>query len=98
VTNTGGRAGSDVPQVYVGPSSQLPSGIQQAVRRLAQFQRVELAPDQSVDLTLHVTPHDLSSWSSSQQEWVVGTGPRTVYAGPSSRDLPLHATVVVPAG
>ena len=98
LTNIGGRAGSDVPQVYVGPSSQLPPGIQQAVRRLAQFQRVELAPDQSVSLTLHVAVHDLSSWSSSQQKWVVGTGPRTVYVGPSSRDVPLHATAVVPAG
>jgi beta-glucosidase len=98
VTNIGGRFGSDVPQVYVGPSSQLPSGIQQAVRRLAQFQRVDLAPDQSVNLTLHVAKHDLSSWSSSQQQWVVGAGARTVYVGPSSRDLPLHATAVVPAG
>jgi beta-glucosidase len=98
VTNIGGRAGSDVPQVYVGPSSQLPSAIQQAVRRLVQFQRVELVPDQSVTMTLHVAQHDLSSWSSSQQQWVVGTGPRTIYVGPSSRDLPLHATVVVPAG
>ncbi|MGE5292562.1 MAG: beta-glucosidase family protein [Micromonosporaceae bacterium] len=97
VTNTGDRAGSDVPQVYVGPSSQLPSGIQQAVRRLVQFQRVELGPGRSATLTLHVTPHDLSSWSSAQQKWVVGTGLRTVYAGPSSRDLPLQATVMVRA-
>jgi len=95
IINVGDRAGSDVPQVYVGPSSQLPPGIQQAVRKLVQFQRVELAPDQVARLTLHVTAHGLSSWSSQQQEWIVGTGSRTVYVGPSSRDLPLHATVTV---
>ena len=90
-------AGSDVPQVYVGPSSQLPAGIQQAVRRLVQFQRVELAPGQFKELTLHVDPHWLSSWSSAQQQWVLGTGPRTFSVGSSSRDLPLTATVTVQA-
>jgi beta-glucosidase len=95
VTNTGDRAGTDVPQVYIGPSAQLPAAIQQAVRKLVQFQRVQLAPGQSADLTLHVATHDVSSWSSAQQKWVVGTGPRTVYVGPSSRDLPLRATVWV---
>jgi hypothetical protein len=34
-------------------------------------------------------------WSSAQQKWIVGTGPRTVYAGPSSRDLPLHTIIRV---
>jgi beta-glucosidase len=96
VTNVGDRAGADVPQVYIGPSAQLPAAIQQAVRKLVQFQRVQLAPGRSAELTLHVAPHDLSSWSSAQQKWVVGSGPRTVYAGPSSRDLPLHAAVRVP--
>jgi beta-glucosidase len=96
VTNVGDRAGADVPQVYIGPSAQLPAAIQQAVRKLVQFQRVQLAPGRSAELTLHVTPRDLSSWSSAQQKWVLGSGPRTVYAGPSSRDLPLHATVRVP--
>ncbi len=95
VTNTGDRAGADVPQVYIGPSAQLPAAIQQVVRKLVQFQRVQLAPGQSADLTLHVATHDVSSWSSAQQKWVVGTGPRTVYVGPSSRDLPLRATVWV---
>jgi beta-glucosidase len=62
-----------------------------------QFQRVELAPGRFADLTLHVAPHWLSSWSSAQQQWVLGTGPRSVYVGPSSRDLPLSATVAVHA-
>ena len=95
VSNVGDRAGADVPQVYIGPSAQLPEAIQQAVRKLVQFQRVQLAPGRSADLTLHVAPHDLSSWSSAQQKWIVGTGPRTVYVGPSSRDLPLHTVVRV---
>jgi beta-glucosidase len=96
VSNVGDRTGTDVPQVYIGPSAQLPAAIQQAVRKLVAFQRVELAPGRSASLTLHVTTHDLSSWSAAQQKWVLGTGPRTVYAGPSSRDLSLRATIRVP--
>ena len=97
VRNTGDDAGSDVPQVYVGPSSALPPNVQQAVRKLVQFQRVDLAPGRAVNLTMHVTPRALSSWSSAAQAWVLGTGPRTVFAGSSSRDLPLSVTVRVTA-
>ena len=95
IRNLGSVTGSDVPQVYLGASPNLPSSVQQAVRKLAQFQRVTLAPGRSVDLTLHVSAHTLSSWSTSQQKWVLGTGTRTVYAGSSSRDLPLHTTTTV---
>jgi beta-glucosidase len=97
VTNVGSQPGTDVPQVYAGPSPALPAGIQQAVRKLVQFQRVELGPGQSASLRLHVAPHDLSSWSSAAQQWVIGSGPRAFYVGPSSRELPLQTTVLVAA-
>ena len=42
--NTGSVAGADAVQVYVGPPSDAPAGIQFAVRSLAQFDRVELEP------------------------------------------------------
>ena len=43
VRNTG-TAGADAVQVYVGPPSHRPSGIQFAVRSLAQFAHVSLDP------------------------------------------------------
>ena len=95
VRNMGDRTGTAVPQVYVGPSSALPSQVQQAVRRLAQFDRVSLAPRRSTQVTLHVAPRELSSWSTDQGRWVVGTGPRTVWVGSSSRDLPVRTTAFV---
>ena len=93
IRNVGNDTGSNVPQVYVGPSSALPAGIQQAVRKLAQFQRITLRAGHAQDVTLHVSAQALSSWSTDQQKWVLGTGHRTVYVGSSSRDLPLHTTV-----
>jgi beta-glucosidase len=93
--NVGKVAGSDVPQVYLGPASGLPASIQQAVNRLAQFQRFTLGPGATQDVTLHVTAQALSSWSTDKQQWVRGTGHRSVSVGPSSRDLPLRTTITI---
>jgi beta-glucosidase len=95
VQNVGGEAGAEVPQVYVGPSADLPAGIQQAANKLVQFQRVWLEPGQARTLTLHVTTRDLSSWSTADQDWVLGTGVRQVRVGTSERDLPLQTSVTV---
>ena len=95
VRNVGSKTGAEVPQVYVGPSQDVPSDVQQVVRKLVQFDRVELAPGRARDVTLHVDPHELSYWSTAEQKWIVGTGVRQVLVGTSSRDLPLGGTVDV---
>jgi beta-glucosidase len=51
--NVGIETGSDTPQVYLGPSPNLPTNISQADRKLVQFQRTTLGPGQAADLTLH---------------------------------------------
>jgi beta-glucosidase len=86
VTNTGNAKGSETPQLYLGPSPDLPGGVAQAVRKLVGFQRVTLAPGASQTITLHVNQQQLSSWSDAAGSWMVGTGARTLYAGSSSRD------------
>ena len=95
VQNVGNETGAEVPQVYVGASSNLPAAIQQVPRTLVGFQRVVLDPGHAQRINLHVTARDLSSWSTAAQGWVLGTGLRRVYVGTSERDLPLQASVVV---
>jgi beta-glucosidase len=95
VRNTGPRSGSATPQVYIGPSPDLPAGIQQAVSKLVGFARVTLAPGQSRQVTLHADAQQLSSWSATAGGWLVGTGTRTVWVGSSSRDPAQQATVTV---
>lgn len=95
VKNTGPVKGAEVPQVYVGPSTQLPGSVQQAVRKLVGFSRVTLAPGASQSITLHVDAQQLSSWSSTAQKWLLGTGNRTVYVSSSSRDPRLQTTVAI---
>ena len=93
--NTGSVAGADAVQVYVGPPGDAPAGVQFAVRSLAQFDRVELAPGQSKQVRLHVDPRQLSHWSDAKQEWVLDAAGRTVYVGDADApsNLPLHATL-----
>ena len=95
VRNVGPMTGTEVPQVYAGPSPDAPSGVQQAVHKLVAFGRVTLAPGHSADLTLHVVPRSLSYWSSSDQQWALGTGARQILVGSSSRDLPLQTTMAI---
>lgn len=95
IKNVGGVASDEVPQVYLGPPEQQPQGEQFAVRTLAAFDRVHLDPNQSRTLSLYVPLHCFQYWSVSGNRWVTGSGPRTVYVGGSSRDLPLKAAAVI---
>ncbi|MCB5179484.1 beta-glucosidase family protein, partial [Streptomyces antimicrobicus] len=93
VRNTGRRKGTEVAQVYVGPSPEL--RLDQPVRALAGYRRLTLGPGQSQRITLDLDARTLSSWDPAQHTWVVGKGLREVSVGRSSRDLPLRAGAVV---
>ncbi len=88
VRNTGTREGTDVPQVYVSPSSTASGG--DTTRKLIGFQRVTLAPGASTQLRLTVTAQDVSSWSVAEHRWVplaAAGHPLTFSLGASSRDI-----------
>ncbi|MGW0767475.1 beta-glucosidase [Streptomyces sp. NPDC002676] len=93
VHNTGRRDGIDVPQVYVGRSPDLQ--LDQVVRALGGYRRIALAAGERRRVTVRVTPRSLSSWDARRHGWVLGTGPRTVWVGASSRDLRLRTSVRV---
>src|SRR5215472_13033592 len=95
VKNTGSTAGADAVQVYVGAPSDAPSGVQFAVRSLAQFGRVELDAGQSKQVTMHIPPRQLSYWSDATQNWVLDAAGRRVSVGDADSlgRLPLQATL-----
>ncbi len=95
IRNVGPRAGTEVAQVYLGPSPNVPSAVQQAIRKLVQFDRAQLDPGESQDLTVHVDRRALSYWSASEQKWLAPAGIRQVFVGTSSRDLDLQGSVDV---
>lgn len=95
LTNTGSRAGEEVAQLYVGPSPDL--DLPQAAASLAGYRKVSLAPGESRVVQLEIDARRLHSWDSGSHRWVLGSGPREVWVGPSSAQLPLRASVEVSA-
>ena len=95
IKNTGHFAADEVPQAYLGsPSNQLP-GAQFAVRALCAFDRIRLQPGEVKTAVLHIPNRSLEYWSTRNREWMTAVGRRSIYVGGSSRNLPLHVSVVV---
>jgi beta-glucosidase len=80
VTNTGGRAGDDVVQLYIHDPV---ASISQPVRRLRGFERVTLAPGQTKTVPFRLDASDFGFYDNSGR-FVVEPGQIDVYAGDSS--------------
>lgn len=93
IKNTGSVASDEVPQVYLGAPSEVPSGVQFPVRSFVAFDRLHLGAGESKDVSLHVDPRQLQYWSTADSKWVTASGKRTVSVGASSRDLRLHQDI-----
>lgn len=86
ITNTGSVTGDEVPQLYVSLGGQ-----DDPVRVLRAFDRVTIAPGQSLQWTTTLTRRDLSNWDVPSQNWVISKAQKKVYVGNSSRKLHLSA-------
>jgi beta-glucosidase len=80
VTNTGGRAGDEVVQLYIHDPV---ASISQPVRRLRGFERVTLGPGQSRTVTFTLDRSDFGFFDD-RGRLVVEPGQIDVYAGSSS--------------
>ncbi|MFV3129004.1 beta-glucosidase family protein [Niveispirillum sp. KHB5.9] len=94
VTNKGARAGKAVPQLYVGPAG----GGWEAPKRLAGWQKLELAPGASGRFSVPVDARLLASFDVARKEWVVKPGRYKVWLGASATDLPVSTEVVLKGG
>ena len=91
VTNTGGRAGREVVQVYV---SVPPGGLDQPYQALAGFGKTdELAPGGHQDVTVSFDLADLASYDEARAATVLEAGDYVVRVGVSSRDTAPAAVV-----
>jgi beta-glucosidase len=89
VRNTGKRAGEEIAQVYL----TLPAAAQEPPKRLVGWSKVVLAAGEEKNVTVKVEPLFLSIYNEDKSAWEVVPGEYTVWAGGSSRDLPLSAPV-----
>lgn len=87
--NTGKRSGAEVAQVYV----QLPNSSGENFRRLAGWQRVELAAGERKTVRVELEPLALMTFDEAKDAWQRLPGEYAVSVGGSSRDLALHESV-----
>jgi beta-glucosidase len=65
VTNTGARSGTEVAQLYVGPSAGSSPPVDMPPRQLKGFQRVDLAAGESTQVVFSLTTADFAAWNDS---------------------------------
>ena len=106
VKNVGDRTGSETTELYLGKAN-VPNGIQTSKKALKGFYKVkDLKPGKTKKVKIHIGERELSYWNSNSNtytkradgtsdKWTVAKGPRTVYVGPASNNLPLKATIDV---
>ncbi len=85
LTNTGVRAGDEIPQLYV---NQEVSSVTTWEKRLCGFDRVHLAPGETKTVTMAITPECLAIWNQEMKR-VVEPGKFKVMVGASSADIRL---------
>lgn len=93
VTNTGGRAGHEVVQIYLAPAA--PSRVLRPPQELKGFATVALDPGERRVVTVTIPRRDLAYFDVDIHDWTVEGLTYRVSAGASSADLRLSVEVAV---
>ena len=89
VTNTGARAGADVPQIYVQRDGSTHP------MRLAAFQRVTLAPGETRRITVTAEPRILADYDTALPGWRIAAGSYKVAIAHDATDRAMVATTTL---
>ncbi|UDF05699.1 glycoside hydrolase family 3 C-terminal domain-containing protein [Asticcacaulis sp. AND118] len=92
VTNSGQRAGQDVPQIYVAPVA----GGWEAPKRLGNFDKLTLTPRETKTVNLSVDPRLLATYDEAKKQWIVRGGAYRVILARSATDPVREVTVTLP--
>jgi beta-glucosidase len=89
VTNTGHRAGADVPQMYIAA----PASTGEPPHQLKGYEHLNLAPGQTVQANFPIDARALSYWGA--RGWQVAAGCYGIQIGHDERDIAQSVTVSV---
>lgn len=90
LTNTGDRAGAEVPQLFV---RALTASIDRPFQELKGFERVELAPGETRRVQLPLDTRSFAFYDVGIHDWRVEAGQFELRVGSSSRDIALTETI-----
>jgi hypothetical protein len=89
VTNTGQRAGTAVPELYI--TKPATGALPQPVRQLVGYTSIALPPGRTAKVTFPLNDRSFASWQANA--WHVLPGCYLLAAGASARALPSHAVI-----
>lgn len=92
VTNTGAYIGREIVQLYV---RDCESSVIRPVKELKGFEKIELAPGESKEVTFNLDRRSFAFYSTTIHDWFVENGEFEIMIGKSSRDIILTGTVYV---
>lgn len=91
LTNTGGRKGAEVAQLYIGEV-----GNGEPPKQLKGFKKVTLSPGATERVHIPLRARDLSYWNTTEHKWASYHGKLSILIGNSDRDIFLQQEVDVP--
>jgi beta-glucosidase len=93
VTNTGGREGAEVAQVYV---HEAKPGLPRPLRELKGFRKVFLKPGEKQAVSIPLGRDAFAYYNPEKGGWVAEKDDFTISVGSSSRDLRLEGSFALP--
>ncbi|KAI5358510.1 Putative glycoside hydrolase, family 3, glycoside hydrolase family 3 domain, immunoglobulin [Septoria linicola] len=93
ITNTGKTSAAEVAQLYLEipvPNESL--GDNPNTRVLRGFEKVDVVPGESAQISFSLRRKDISYWDTFKQAWIVPDGVYQVFVGKSVLDTPLVDT------
>ena len=89
IKNTGNRSGAEVAEVY----ASLPPSAGEPPKRLIGWQKAQLNPGESQQVSLKIPTQYLSIFDIGKDEWSLVPGEYTLFVGGSSKNLPLRLRI-----
>ena len=89
VKNTGGRAGTEIAEIY----ASLPDAAGEPPKRLIGWTRVELLSGESKEVSVPVSRDRLTIYDEASESWKLIPGQYAIRVGGSSENLPLQTTI-----
>jgi beta-glucosidase len=91
VTNTGTRAGTAVPELYLALPSE--SGVPQPPLQLKGYQKVQLNPGQTATVSFPLNDRSFAYWDTGANNWKVAPGCYGIDVGTSSSEISLTGSI-----
>lgn len=92
VTNTGGRDGDEVVQMYVAHEN---SAVPRPKEELKGFQRISLAKGERQTVTFRLAASELAYWDETRNDWKVESDRLRIRVGASSSDIRQEAVLTL---